>query len=103
MGGIGPIMSGVRAASPLISIHYYFEIEERMKSISLALSLLALSAGQEAPTPTPAPYVQHFDPIGVIALVAFYIIVLGVGIWPVRSRRPIPLWSWLWLAETSVV
>ena len=87
MGGIGPIMSGVRAASPLISIHYYFEIEERMKSISLALSLLALSAGQEAPTPTPAPYVQHFDPIGVIALVAFYIIVLGVGIWASKKQK----------------
>lgn len=60
-----------------------------MKSISMALSLLALTVGDEVtPMPiTPAPYQNHFDIVGVISLLVFYAIVLGVGVWASKKQK----------------
>lgn len=37
--------------------------------------------------PTREPYVQKFDIVGVIALVAFYLIVIGVGCWASKKQK----------------
>ena len=58
--------------------------------LCLALYLSsALAEVTEVPTETPtlAPYVQHFDIVGVIALVCFYVIVIGVGIWAAKKQK----------------
>ena len=53
------------------------------------LLLISSSSAEEVTTsPTPEPeWKTEFDWIGIIALVAFYAIVIGVGIWASRKQK----------------
>lgn len=68
-----------------------------MRGLLIALSIVASVIGEDVqegstliPTEvlTEAPaYHTKFDPIGVIALVLFYVIVIGVGIWASKKQK----------------
>ena len=68
-----------------------------MKASSLLLFALSVLGAVAEPTvvptmepsiePTLEPYVQKFDIVGVLALVAFYLIVIGVGIWASKKQK----------------
>ena len=61
-------------------------------SLMIALSIVASVFGEEVPSvtelPTDAPeYHTKFDWVGVLALVFFYAIVIGVGIWASKKQK----------------
>ena len=68
-------MSGLLLALPIIASVMAEDVQEG-----------ASLAPTELPTEVPA-YHTEFDPIGVVALVLFYIIVIGVGIWASKKQK----------------
>lgn len=71
------------------SPHINLQIMNKTLLSLFVLLLISSSSAEEVTTsPTPEPeWKTEFDWIGVIALVAFYAIVIGVGIWASRKQK----------------